>query len=353
MRECFRNSPTSVRFSRGFFWFLLVSLAVAPVAQASVALFLEEPFGDFGGMNPTGHASIYLSRVCAASPVSLRRCRPGETGVVLSRYYRVDGYDWLAIPLIPYLYAVDRPDQVPAQVDPAQIARLRDAYRRKYLERVAADGPGGTMPKGDWIQLVGAAYDRTIYSFELPTTPARDERFIRAFNRRHNKSHFNLLFHNCADFARNVIDFYYPRLVHRSLVADVGIMTPKQAAKCLVHFANKHPRLEMTSFVIPQVPGTAPRSKPVRGVLESILKSKKYIVPLAPLAVLHPYFGGSLAFAWLEDGHFNPRRVASADDPEAQPDTIAQELKGQSSGGKISGRRSLKSAIELKTPAKN
>jgi hypothetical protein len=37
----------------------------------------------------------------------------------------------------------------------------------------------------------------------------------------------------------------------------------------------------------------------VRGVLESFVKSKKYAVPLVSVAVLHPYFGGSLAFAWL------------------------------------------------------
>ncbi len=319
------SDQTDVR-SLSFVWVLLGALAAQPAARANVALFLEEPFGDFGGMNPTGHASVYLSEICAASPVSLRRCRPGEQGVVLSRYYRVDGYDWLAMPLIPYLYSVERADQVPECVNATEVARLRDAYRRKHLEAFAPDRSDGTMPKGDWVQLVGAAYDRTIYSFELPTTRAQDDRFIHAFNHRRNKSHFNLVFHNCADFARNVIDFYYPRLVHRSLIADVGMMTPKQAAKCVVHFGRKH-QDELSIFAIPQVPGQVPRSKPVRGVLESLLKSKKYMVPLAPLAVLHPYFGGGLVFAWIEGGHFNPRRIATAEDSVAEPLTVAQDLK--------------------------
>src|SRR3984957_13558836 len=87
------------------------------VAHASVTLLLEEPFGTFGGMNPTGHAAVYLSRVCADTPLSLRLCRDGEQGVVISRYHRVSGYDWIAIPLLPYLYAVDRPDQVPSAVN--------------------------------------------------------------------------------------------------------------------------------------------------------------------------------------------------------------------------------------------
>jgi len=35
---------------------------------------MEEPFGNFGDMNPTGHAAIYLNRVCAETPTQLRRC---------------------------------------------------------------------------------------------------------------------------------------------------------------------------------------------------------------------------------------------------------------------------------------
>src|ERR1700691_6139375 len=91
-------------------------LLSAGMARPAVTLLLEEPFGTFGGMNPTGHAAVYLSHVCAASPLSLRRCREGEQGVVISRYHRISGYDWIAIPLLPYLYAVDSTGQVPLTV---------------------------------------------------------------------------------------------------------------------------------------------------------------------------------------------------------------------------------------------
>ena len=57
----------------------------------------------------TGHAAVYLSGVCAESPIVLRKCAPGELGAVISRYDGVHGYDWLAVPLIPYLYAVEHP----------------------------------------------------------------------------------------------------------------------------------------------------------------------------------------------------------------------------------------------------
>jgi hypothetical protein len=305
---------------------LLVSCAAAETARADVALFMEEPFGEFGAMNPTGHSSIYLSRVCAASLVSLRRCQPGEQGVVISRYHQIAGYDWIAIPLIAYLYAVDRPGEIPREVTREEVAELRDDYRRRHLEQVAPDGPGGAAPKGDWIQLVGAAYDRTIYAFEIETAEDRDDQLIGELNASPNNKRFNILLHNCADFSRQVIDFYFPKAVHRNFTADVGIMTPKQAAKCLVSYAKRHPELRFSDFVIPQVPGTVPRSKPIRGVLESLVKSKRYAVPLGALVAIQPYLGGGLAYAWIADGHFNPRRLVSMPEAAEPPDILAEEL---------------------------
>ena len=302
---------------------LLVSVMSA---RASVTLFLEEPYGSFGGMNPTGHAAVYLSNICADSPTSLRRCHQGEYGVVISRYHRVGGYDWLAIPLLPYLYAVERPEQVPDAATAEEVNALRDAYRRKHLEAIVPDEFDGSMPHGDWTQLVGAAYDRTTYTFAIETTQAQDDAFIRTLNARSNSVHFNILFHNCADFARQAVDFYYPHAIHRSFAADAGIMTPKQAAKSLANYSKHHKDLRLASFVIPQVPGAIPRSRPVRGVLESLVRSKRYAVPLVSVAVLHPYFGGVLALDWLEGAHFDPRRIANSENSTPEPASIENEL---------------------------
>jgi hypothetical protein len=303
----------------------ILSLSAGP-ARAAVTLLLEEPYGTFGGMNPTGHAAVYLSHICAASPTSLRLCNEGEQGVVISRYHRVSHYDWIAIPLLPYLYAVDRPEEVPSSVTPEDVVTLRDSWRRAHLEQIAPDNEDGTTPAGDWTQLLGSAYDRTTYAFGIETTAAEDEKFIEALNSHPNEPHFNLLFHNCADFVRKAIDFYYPHAVHRSLLADVGVMTPKQAAKSLVSYSKSHRDLQFSTFVIPQVAGTVPRSTTVRGVLESLVKSKRYALPLVSVAALHPLFSGSLAFAWLEGAQFNPRRLAESSDAPQEPAAIATEL---------------------------
>jgi hypothetical protein len=287
----------------------VIMLACASLASASATLLLEEPYGRLGFFSATGHAAVYLSGVCADTPVMLRSCVPGETGVVISRYDGVGAYDWVAIPLIPYLYAVERPEDVPLFADAKMTAFLRDRYRRKHLEDVAPDGKDGEAPGGNWYELVGSSYDRTIYGYEIETTPERDEALIRKLNSLPNQSRFRTVSSNCADFAKQIINFYYPKALHRSFIADVGISTPKQMAKALSRFGDRHPQLQFSRLVISQVPGSMPRSSTVHGVVESFFKSKKYIVPSA---VVSPIFAGCVAAVYVGTGagHFDPARDA-------------------------------------------
>lgn len=60
------------RLSRRFLWATFFFMGISLHARGDAALLLEEPFGQFGDMNPTGHAAIYLNHVCAASPTELR-----------------------------------------------------------------------------------------------------------------------------------------------------------------------------------------------------------------------------------------------------------------------------------------
>jgi len=310
---------------------LLAALSGTRAEAREAALLLEEPFGRFGAMTPTGHAAIYLSGVCAESPTELRACMPGENGVVLSRYHHIDGYDWLAIPLIPYLYAVDEASQIPARADPGLETRLRDKYRREHLINLVPGDPRKEIPGGEWIQLVGSAYDRRIYGYAIETSQQQDEALIADFNDRVNKTHFNFFFNNCANFAANVMNYYYPHSIGRNFIADVGLMTPKHAAKSLVKFEKKHPKIETANFVIEQVPGTIPRSTPVDGVSEALLKSKKYVLPIT---LLQPFATAGLAVVYLGGGgRFHPDPHAAVFDAtkDAVPGLRA-ELRAQSTG---------------------
>ena len=290
----------------------VVTFAVAVVAamggvsaRASVSILLEQPYGDFGAFNPTGHSAVYLDHICAASPVQLRACAPGELGVVISRYDGISGHDWIAVPLLPYLYAVESPADIPQTANREQVNLLRELYRRHALESVAADLPDGSAPAGNWYELAGSAYDRAIYGFSIATTPEQDAGLIARFNDQRNVERYNGAFRNCADFARTTINFVYPHAIRRNLIADFGLTTPKSVARALSHYASKHPELEFRVFQVPQVPGSLPRSHGVQGVTESLVK--RYGVPLV---VLSPIATGLVFIAYMGQGRFDMPRHA-------------------------------------------
>src|SRR5436190_18917990 len=114
---------------KSFVLILAAFAAVRPAElRAQATLVLEEPYSYDGTFAGTGHTAVYLSRVCAEKPTTLRRCGPGETGVVISRYHHVAGRDWIAVPLIPYLYAVETPQNIPLYADAKVVALLRREY---------------------------------------------------------------------------------------------------------------------------------------------------------------------------------------------------------------------------------
>lgn len=268
-------------------------------AQASVAILLEQPYGGMGTFNPTGHSALYFDHVCADTPVRLRLCESGEMGVVISRYDGIGTLDWVAMPLVPYLYGVEEARDIPATMDRLTALRMRDVYRREHLESIAPDTETGGMPQGNWYELVGSAYDRTIYGFQVNTTADQDAKIIALFNDRPNVTRYNGAFRNCADFVRSTVNKIYPHAIRRNYVADFGLTTPKAAAHSLSRYANKHPNTDLQVFQVRQVPGTLPRSVGVQGVTESLLK--RYAVPMV---ILSPHLTAVVLVAYLGRGRF-------------------------------------------------
>jgi hypothetical protein len=283
---------------------VLVLLACATLvggadARASVSVLLEQPYGKLGLIDPSGHSAVYFDHICAEGPTKLRVCRPDELGVVISRYDDVGGYDWLATPVVPYLYGVASVEEIPETMDRAKEISVRDAYRRAHLEFVAPDRPDGTAPDSNWYELVGSAFDRTIYGFRVKTTAAQDAKTIAYFNDSKNKQRYNGLFINCADFVRTTIDRLYPHAIRRNFVADLGLMSPKSAARGLAHYAAKHPDVEFSTFVVPQVPGTLRRSRGNVTLAEGVMKELS-----PPLLVISPVMTAVAAGAWVTQGRF-------------------------------------------------
>ena len=211
-------------------------------------------------------------------------------------------FDWLAMPLIPYLYAVNRVEDIPDISDAAMVVRLREHYHREHLSSIVSDDRARPTPKGNWIQLIGTSYDRKLYFFQIETTLEQDEALIAELNRGTNQGRFNLFFHNCADFARDVINHYYPKVARRNFVADLGMTTPKQVAKNLVRFSRKNQELKFSAYALEQVPGNRPHSRPPCGVTESFLRTKRYALPLL---ALQPWLFGLTASTYVATGRFN------------------------------------------------
>ncbi|GAC1417002.1 MAG: hypothetical protein NVSMB62_07170 [Acidobacteriaceae bacterium] len=282
---------------------------------------MGEPFGKFGTMMPVGHTAIYLDRVCADGPLKLRACRPGEpAGVVVARYHSIGPYDWMATPILQFLYAAERPEEIPAYVTADQVWEMRQTYRRRYLSGIVPDGKEKDGPVSEWWETAGIAYNRRVWGYQIDTTEEQDLRFIARMNADPNRHLYHLRRTNCANFAADVVNFYFAGLVPRGdHIADFGLMTPKQVARCVADYGGSHPEAHLQVLEIPQVPGTLRRSRPVRGAAEAGLKTKRY---LATLLALQPEVPIALTFLYLDHGRWQIGRGATV----ATPSELTHEI---------------------------
>ena len=150
-----------------FIFIVLASVCSSP-CRAQAALLMEEPYGFFGALNPTGHTAIYsaasLRRDPRKAPPLPARRDWGRSSPVTRE---LTAYDWVAIPLIPYLYSVEDASEVPAHVDRDMVTHLRDRYREAHLQTLGNHLSAGSFLHGGWNELVGVAYERRIYAFRF------------------------------------------------------------------------------------------------------------------------------------------------------------------------------------------
>lgn len=253
-----------------------------PQVRADVSLFMQEALGASGEATSAGHTSIYLSNICADGAVRLRRCAPGENGVVIATYPGFGAnqpYEWIAIPLIPFLYGVENERQIPLYTNGEIRTLMRETYRQNHLRSIIADSKEGAIPAGRWQQMIGTSFNRDIYSFTLKTTVAEDTVLLEKLNRQPNQSRFNTLYRNCADFAREVLNTYFPRATHRDVLNDFTMTSPKAVARSLTRYATKRPERLFHITKYPQLAGPIRKSLDNRNYSEMSLVSKKYLVP--------------------------------------------------------------------------
>jgi hypothetical protein len=275
---------------KGFWWVVCLGLSLLRPAYGEFTVLVGEPFGSFGEMMPTGHVSLYLDRVCADGPVRVRMCRPDEPqGVVIARLNAIGPLDWLASPVMEFLYGTNDPAKVLTYATARDLDDLQQIYRRRNLWEQFPDEVEHKKRYDEWGETVGAAYIRRLWGYSLETTPEQDEEFVAMLNAQANVHQYRLRDNNCADFVANAVNFFYPGAVKRSGSADLWMMSPKQVARGVWRYGESHPEAGLRVIEIPQIPGELPRSRPLRGATDMLLKTKKYLaveIAIQPEAVL-------------------------------------------------------------------
>jgi hypothetical protein len=302
-------------------------------ASASLGVLVGEPFGSFGTMMPLGHTAIYLNHVCPDGPLKVRLCRQGEPqGVVLARYHAIGQYDWLATSVLDFLYATQNTSEVPPYATPEAVWAMRERYRERFLRAVVPDGLQGSMDRDgsakhardleEWWETAGMAYQRRFWVYEVTTTQEQDATLVSVMNDHANRHRYHLNGANCADFAAELLNLYYPGSVRRAdRIADYGLMTPKHVVRSLSEYASRNPQLDLHVWEIAQVPGSLRRSKTVWGGVESALKTKRY---LFTLLVIQPEVPLVLEALYLRHGRWKLGQGALPMPPLVQPEqTIA------------------------------
>ncbi|MDQ3014192.1 MAG: hypothetical protein M3X11_26235 [Acidobacteriota bacterium] len=310
---------------------LLLALIFSPMlVKADVSLLLHEAIvGINGEAGAAGHVSIYFSNICADSPIKLRLCHPGEQGVVITTYpnFGTDKpYEWVAAPLLPFLYGVEDERNIPLYTNGKIRTMLRETYRQRYLRGIVPDRADGMPPEGHWKDLLVNTFNRDLYCYTLTTTVEEDASLLEKLDRQPNENHFNGMYNNCADFAREILNTYFPHATHRDPFNDLTMTTPKAIAKTLTRYASKRPERLFYVTKYAQLAGPIRRSLDNRHYSEHGLFSKKYLIPM--LVFNHipiTYF----ATVYFTMGYFsvNGKYIEYATPEIAQLNLAARQLK--------------------------
>ena len=293
-----------------------------------------------------GHSGVYLSNVCIVTPVELRPCEPGELGSVIQNYvdYKEDQpFEWNAVPLADYLYGVDDLHQRPLFGSPELRQALQQRYREKYLKTICTTQTCINDPAANWRDSVAAAFVREIYVFEVKTTAEQDAQFIREFNARANVNHYSGVKRNCADFAKLVVNTYFPHSTHRDVINDFGMTGPKAIARSFSHYAEHHPEMDLRVVRIEQVPGTFKRSSDCREGTEQTVRSAKWLIPMA---IVGYHAIPVLAASYLLTGRFSPNHELR-EHPSENAALLNQEIHEARQDGGRSEVQPLKRALRV------
>jgi hypothetical protein len=260
-----------------------IALACSAIARADLGVVVDDPT-TLGSSRyiPTGHSLVYLSNVCADTPIHARLCTPGEQGSIVSMYpdlREAQPYAWNLVPLSIFLNGSPTPGNRLLYASNFVKQSLELHARQGIFQDVCTDNTCPQLPNSHWRDMVAATADRDLFLYAVQTTPAQDQLAVDFLNYDPNINRYNPFTNNCADFTSSLVNAIFPHSVHRDLLNDVGLMGPKAAARSFTRWALQRPELGFYTMHFPQQPGDLPRSGLARSGTETVIHTKKYLIP--------------------------------------------------------------------------
>jgi len=275
-------------------------------AKADIGVVLADPTTvGVSVYTHAGHSLVYLSGVCAASPIRARLCGAGEQGSIVTTYpdfRETRAYGWNLVPLSLYLRGSMTPDARLLYGSRGVKEALETRARDGFFQDVCGDGHCPQVAHSFWRDLVAANVVRDIFIFAVHTTRAQDQAVVDWLNGDPNVNHYNGFTNNCAVFTRSLVNLIFPHSVHRDFPNDLGMMAPKAAARSFTHWALKRPELGFYSMHFAQPPGDLPRSGLAQSGTETAIHMKKYLIPAALIG--DHEVAGSFFVAYFLTGRF-------------------------------------------------
>lgn len=306
--DCLKRThlkPLSHRAHCAVLGFAILAFSVH-AARGDVGVVLADPTTvGVSVYTHAGHSLVYLSGVCAESPVRARLCEAGEQGSIVTTYpnfREAKAYAWNVVPLTLYLQGSLAPGSRLLYASQAVKVALEEHARDGFFREVCGADRCPEVAHSFWRDLVAATAARDIFIYAAHTTRAQDRAVVDWLNRQPNVNHYNGISNNCAVFTRSLINAIFPHAVHRDFPNDLGMMAPKAAARSFTHWALKRPELGFYSMHFAQQPGDLPRSGLAQSGTETAIHMKKYLIPAALIG--DHEVAGSFFVAYFLTGRF-------------------------------------------------
>ena len=313
-------------------------------AKADIGVVLADPTTvGVSVYTHAGHSLVYLSGVCAASPIRARLCDTGEQGSIVTTYpdfREAEAYRWNLVPLSLYLDGSLKPDDR-LLYGSRQVKEALEAHAREgFFQDVCGKEHCPQIAHSFWRDLVNATAVRDIFIFAVQTTRAQDQVIVNWLNHEPNVNHYNGFTNNCAVFTRSLVNLIFPHSVHRDFPNDLGMMAPKAAARSFTHWALKKPELGFYSMHFAQQPGDMPRSGLAQSGTETAIHMKKYLIPAALIG--DHEVAGSFFVAYFLTGRFGLYKEYSH-----HPTSSIVEFEAENKAAKEDHDEALSSSLRL------